>query len=531
MKPENLSESAIRNWVGDRSFSRGTNYFRQQAIFNARQVENVLKASCHGSAPYPYLLWAELDKTGIVTAECSCPVGGGGHCKHVAALLLTRLHQPDTFRESLPLEAALNAREKEDLILLIRQMVARYPDLEELVDVVPLRPTDAETPVHVEGLVRQARQALRRFDYGHDHYDAAASIAHKLTAILQLADPYLERGQWQAAAQITCAILDELVQQFTEIYDHDGDLTTVLWQAGDALAPCLEHLKREDERRPLLRTLVSIVSLDIEVGGYGFGDDASDLLLEMTTAGEKNELAAEIETRLAAAGDADDFGSSWRRQSFGGWLLNLRAEAISDEEYIDICRRSALHVPMVDRLLALGRIDEAMTEAQSVSDYDLLSLADLFLKHERAEIAEQLVWERTARSNDTRLDGWLKDYALSREDWNQALTYAESQFWRHPSIERYQDVLSIAGKLGQEAAQYNKVVARLAGADRPQSGLLVRVHLHHGRIDEALATFSSIPPTGIISWGHDVPLDIELAQAAEDTHPREAIRLYKHRVE
>ncbi len=54
-----------------------------------------LKALCQGSAASPYRVEVTFSQKGIASTNCSCPVGAGGYCKHVAALLLTWLHEPE----------------------------------------------------------------------------------------------------------------------------------------------------------------------------------------------------------------------------------------------------------------------------------------------------------------------------------------------------------------------------------------------------------------------------------------------------
>jgi uncharacterized Zn finger protein len=124
-----ITENQIRSRVGERSFTRGKRYYQQGAIMSRWLQGDTLKAQCWGSMPQPYHIWLQVGPDGIVAGECSCPVGSGGACKHVAALLLTWLHEPDSFQETEPLEKALEQRDKRDLIHLIRQMIARYPDL------------------------------------------------------------------------------------------------------------------------------------------------------------------------------------------------------------------------------------------------------------------------------------------------------------------------------------------------------------------------------------------------------------------
>ena len=96
-----LTESDINRWTGEASFGRGRRYFQHGYILNPRRQGDTLKARCLGSRPQPYHVEVTLGLEGVVAGECSCPVGGGGRCKHAAALLLTWLHEPDTLLETL----------------------------------------------------------------------------------------------------------------------------------------------------------------------------------------------------------------------------------------------------------------------------------------------------------------------------------------------------------------------------------------------------------------------------------------------
>ncbi|MBS3778619.1 MAG: SWIM zinc finger family protein, partial [Candidatus Thermoplasmatota archaeon] len=99
MNEVNLSEHDIQKWVSSRSFERGFRYYKNKVITDAKRQGMMIKAYCYGSMPQPYRVSVQFDADGITQADCSCPVGSGGHCKHVAALLLTYLNDPDEFRE------------------------------------------------------------------------------------------------------------------------------------------------------------------------------------------------------------------------------------------------------------------------------------------------------------------------------------------------------------------------------------------------------------------------------------------------
>ncbi len=75
---------------------------------------------------------------------------------------------------------------------------------------------------------------------------------------------------------------------------------------------------------------------------------------------------------------------------------------------LQISRETGRLHDLVDRLLALDQVDEAVVAARGASDYDVIHLADLFVSHGQAALGEQLVRERAESSNDSRLTAWLK---------------------------------------------------------------------------------------------------------------------------
>jgi uncharacterized Zn finger protein len=133
-----ITETDIERWVGSASFQKGLKYYHQGMIFQACIKGQTVQSRCHGSRAASYQVQATLGRQQIQSADCSCPVGAGGHCKHVAALLLTWLNDPDRFQESEFLEADLETRSKAELIALIRLMLEREPDLDILIDMPPL---------------------------------------------------------------------------------------------------------------------------------------------------------------------------------------------------------------------------------------------------------------------------------------------------------------------------------------------------------------------------------------------------------
>jgi uncharacterized Zn finger protein len=72
------AEADIQRWVGEPYFGRGRQYFHEGNIFDTRLQGQALKARCLGSQLQPYRVQAHLGPAGLVSADCSCPVGVGG---------------------------------------------------------------------------------------------------------------------------------------------------------------------------------------------------------------------------------------------------------------------------------------------------------------------------------------------------------------------------------------------------------------------------------------------------------------------
>jgi uncharacterized Zn finger protein len=81
-----LTEDDIRRWTDGGSLGRGGRFFSEGHTLNPRRQGSRLRARCTGSRPQPYHVAIDLGPQGILSGECSCPVGSSGHRKHAAAL-------------------------------------------------------------------------------------------------------------------------------------------------------------------------------------------------------------------------------------------------------------------------------------------------------------------------------------------------------------------------------------------------------------------------------------------------------------
>lgn len=108
-----------------------------------------------------------------------------------------------------------------------------------------------------------------------------------------------------------------------------------------------------------------------------------------------------------------DSMSGYSIQRFGGFLLDLEGDTLDDEAYLQICRETGLIKDAVERLLELGRVDEAARETKQASDYEMLSIADLFVEAGQDAVAIRLMQERAWKMRDTRLLEWHTSSAIA----------------------------------------------------------------------------------------------------------------------
>ncbi|NTU85764.1 MAG: hypothetical protein HGA45_41620, partial [Chloroflexales bacterium] len=328
-----LSMAAILTWVGETSLARGRPYVDR--LLDQRRTGLELKARCQGSAAEPYRVTATLTASGgIAASTCSCPVGG--RCKHVAALLLAWLAEPDAFLEVEPLDTTLERRDKAELIALIRQMLARHPELETLLE-LPL-PTVGGKRKPVDAPVIR-RQALAAFHGAGDDWHAVARIADDLEPLVDIGDDYGRLGDWPSAAAVYQTIAQTVLDQYTQIHDEEGSFHPVVDRCVGGLSECLDATPDAPQREGLLRALFDIYRWDVDYGGIDMGAEAPGLILEHATAEERRLVAGWARD---AMDEANTTHTGWRREAFGRFLLRLAGEGLDDEAFLAICREAGL---------------------------------------------------------------------------------------------------------------------------------------------------------------------------------------------
>ena len=513
-----VSDETISGWVGLRNLQLGRSYVENGSVFDQRLQGATLRARCQGSMPQPYRLRAVLADGRVEDADCSCPMGSGGRCKHVGALLLTSLEQPEAFRVMAGLDADLEQRSKGELVVLIKQMLQLQPDLESLLEMAMPGSDGRHIPVNPEIYRRQVASAFR---LGRNDWMASGRIAVEIGVILDAADDFLVWADCANAAAVFRSVSRELLEHYDQMLDEDGRLADVMGRCVEGLEQCLALWEDPAGRESLLRTLFDIYSVDLDWGGIGLGEGAPGVMLEQATVADKQAVAGWVR---AAMGHGVGKSDSFRREAHGRFLLELEKEQLDDASFLGICREARLLEELVDRLLTLGRLEEAVAEAETAEDHELLELADIFCQHDLVQRIEPLLARRVETNGNHRLMERLKEHHLEQGKLPEALDLAKRLLERRPGLSGYAEVRELSRQLSVWEEFRTQLLGQWTTAG--EYGLLTDVYLEEGEIDLALRAVNRAP-AGL----HDGHRMTRVAEAASETRPQAALDIYRREAE
>ena len=226
---QRLTEAAIRELADERSFERGWDYYNDGAVQEPARRRNELYGLCYGSRDEPYRVKVVLGESGIREAYCTCP--RGGFCKHIVALLLTYVHEPEAFSGLDELEAMLARLSKEELVRLIIDLVQCDTSLLAAVRrAVSLSADEVDA-----AMLRREVQRILRY---RDPYD----MEEGLQDLLAMAESLAAKGEWLGAGLVYKEVLAALAACYEtnlRSMDDDGILAALAGDCVEGLSECL----------------------------------------------------------------------------------------------------------------------------------------------------------------------------------------------------------------------------------------------------------------------------------------------------
>ncbi|MYB93084.1 MAG: hypothetical protein F4039_02535 [Gammaproteobacteria bacterium] len=308
MQYPNLTEDQIQDRCTQKVFARGEDYFYNEAIENPMFHGWTLSANCYGSEDAPYRVSVELTPTGIADAECSCPYDWGGDCKHIVALLLTYVHEPDEIHSIAPVLTAIAEKPRATLLSIISELLKREPALVPIVKTYAdgvaesqfrdPPTTSAATVVASATTTAYREQIDRLFGDGFLEQHQLHKVITQLTALVRHAESLAQAGATEFALSILYALIHQSIIRYedtlqsSELPRFVRTCTTQFIQITDTLQ---EPTALREYHQPLLE-----LSFEAEAA---FTPHLIYLLKQLCSTQDTTELQTAIEQRLDESRD------------------------------------------------------------------------------------------------------------------------------------------------------------------------------------------------------------------------------------
>ena len=182
--PPKLTEDHIAKLTDGKRFERGMNYWRDGWRLEGLQRDGwMLTGRCWGEQRH-YKVLAELTKIGIGKRSCECSDFHGRRlCKHLVALLLAWVHEPQRFKivsekkERRPVKRRVPRQVERQWVMLVDFGVAKVME-----EVDPKRPRSSSIIAWTDGYSPPEQYASGgQIDVRADQYALAATMVFALT--------------------------------------------------------------------------------------------------------------------------------------------------------------------------------------------------------------------------------------------------------------------------------------------------------------------------------------------------------------
>lgn len=284
-----LSKSIVMRWIGSASFMRAQTYVRDGSIVNPRQSGHELKAHCNEYMGTPYQVEIKFLADEMISTSCSCPMGHDGRCKHVGAVLILWLEEPERFRSIKSFTQSLEQRSKSELILFLRQLVQNDPFLATRLE-VPRLNRDRFGRVEEETVRVHVKNALQSMDLNEP--GALGWISAELAHIVQLGDECLSLTEWENAVTIYQVIIEELLADSGTFNKQEHHLQSIMKKCVFGLGSCLPAIDAVAQREDIFRTLFDIYRWEVQnLGIEKPYHEVTDIMLALGTRKEKEQIA------------------------------------------------------------------------------------------------------------------------------------------------------------------------------------------------------------------------------------------------
>ncbi len=513
-----LNFRLLQRMAGARSFARGEEYFNADHVGRVTEHDAVISAKVAGTQTYRVKLWLE---GGELDYSCSCPVGRDGEfCKHAVAVGLAWLDglsiktttKPKS-RKPITLDdvrAQLLKRDKHTLVELIMQQAIEDDDLRRrlLMDAASRAAGGLDLDTWREA-VDEAVDTCGFVGYGE-----SARFSDGIDAVVDGIEQLLKNGHADAVIELTEHAMAGVERALGSMDDSDGEMGVITERIQTLHHRACKKAKPDPE---LLARRLFAWELNTEWDGF------YDAAKHYADVFGKKGLA--VYRQLAEA--------EWAK------LPTLRPGSRDSDKH-----ENRFRITRIMQTLATqsGDIEAlvAVRQRDLSSPHDFLRIAEIYRNAKQKDQA--LEWaERGAKAFPRQMDWHLREFLADayhgRKRHADAMALIWAAFCESMQLENYQGLIAHAQRSKQHDAWRDRALAQIRESlvsrpgksavhgrnPRPANhSLLVSIFLWEKNPQKAWDE--------AIAGGCNEQLWLQLAAEREQSHPQDAIDIYRRQI-
>jgi len=354
----------VQNLFDSIIFLRGEEYFEEGCV---RSIEPINSCTISGivSGNQNYNVSVSVDAEGDIICDCSCPCDF--NCKHAAALLLKWLSIKDKYNKKLKdielfkkesINQILAKKSKEELIELLETFIDKHPELKSL--------------IRTEG--KEIISKIKALFSNFWDWDEVNDLISQLETILE--GIRRNKNLWNKNLLNDMDACSHIMINNVENVHDEGDLGLFLedWfeTYGDMFSATKPTIK---EKGLFIQKIVDLINMD----EYGLDGSYEKALLGMCNTKEDIQLIKKGMKQIESKYPYDE-------DHYKEFYLKLYDKIGMDDKYIEVAEQSGLTHILVDKLISLNRLNEALEACEKSNKKEFSEL----IENKKIEILKKL---------------------------------------------------------------------------------------------------------------------------------------------
>ncbi len=319
-------------------YFRGEEYFDEGLVTSIEPLNTTtITGTVRGNQNYKVSV--SIDDDGDLVCDCSCPCDFD--CKHAAALLLKWLSIKDkqsvSLKDGIPkakesLQQSLAAKDKEELIDLLKAAIDKHPELKSLVQ------------IERKAILSQIKKLFSEYWEWNEIHDLISQLETILEGIQR------NKASWDRDFWEEMKICSEMMIKNVENVHDEGDLG-IFWEDwfetyGEVFASTKPN---KSEKVEFIQTILTWIEED----DYGNEGSFEKALIGFCNTSEDVELIKGMLAKVKKK-EYDD------ENNYDELFLKLYEKAGMEEKYLEEAKRSGFTAELVDKLISLNKLEEAL---------------------------------------------------------------------------------------------------------------------------------------------------------------------------